>query len=121
MRTLIIASTFFLLLAISGCDSNGVPLAADYQIRHYGYNRAGYAGASEARPAQSDICVDRGYQAGTSGYIDCWRYVNEVNQQNRAAEQTRNNALMNFGAQMMTPPQWGWCQNAWGQTFACRR
>lgn len=76
--------------------------------------------------AVADICTDHGYAMGTPGYLDCWRYVNQVNQQNQARDQQLFRDLQNFGAvQQQQPPQLttplrGWCRTQWGALVACR-
>lgn len=87
------------------------------------------ASLTASSQARADICTEHGFAMGTPGYLDCWRYVNTVNQQNRSAEQERSQALLELGAKLMAPPQQvptfitplsGWCRTQWGAVVACR-
>jgi hypothetical protein len=71
--------------------------------------------------AMADICTDHGYPMGTQGYLECWRYVSQIEQQNRAQNQNMYRDWMNYGAmlqqqqpsqqQFFIQPAPQWCPN----------
>lgn len=81
---------------------------------------SGCAIPQQGQVASSDACEDRGYQPGTSEYLDCWNYVTRTNQIDEAQRQSNFNSSMNLFLNSLQPQQRTYaCTNAWGQLTTC--